>query len=111
MIAEAELLSELPINTIKFHQLQIIRNTFIENEFQKSPEDFVQFSLDGYIDFIISFIEKLNPGFVIERFAGEVPPRFLAVTPWKRIRYDQVLQQIEKRLEDRDSWQGKHYIF
>jgi uncharacterized protein len=45
-------------------------------------------------------------GFVIERFSGEVPPRFLAVTAWGFVRNDQVNVMIEKELEKQDTWQG-----
>jgi radical SAM protein (TIGR01212 family) len=106
MLAEAEILTRLPIHTIKFHQLQILKNTAISSEFNERPGDFLRFSLEEYVDFIIDFIEKLNPGIVIERFAGEAPPRYLAEPGWGLMRYDQVLNLVEKRLEERDSRQG-----
>jgi uncharacterized protein len=107
MLKEADILSALPIDNIKFHQLQIIRNTAMAKEFREKPEDFVRFSLEEYIEFIIDFVERLNPGFVIERFAGEVPPRFLEGEGWGLIRNDQVLNRIEKRMEERGTWQGR----
>ena len=55
------------------------------------------------------FLEKLNPEFVVERFAGEVPPRFLAGPGWGLIRNDQILNKFEKRLEELDTWQGKFF--
>ena len=70
-------------------------------------EAFHLFNLEEYIDFVIDFTERLNPSFVIERFAGEVPPRYLVSEPWMKLRYDQVLNLIEKRMEERDTWQGK----
>ena len=76
MLAEAEILSELPLNNIKFHQLQIIKGTQMEKEYQQNPETFTFFELEEYVEFIIRFLERLNPNFVVERFAGEVPPRF-----------------------------------
>lgn len=109
MLAEAEILSELPLNNIKFHQLQIVKNTAMAEEYASMPEDFHHFSLRDYIDFIIRFVEKLNPAFVIERFSGEVPPRFLAGPGWGLLRTDQVNVMIEKELEKRDTWQGKKY--
>jgi radical SAM protein (TIGR01212 family) len=109
MMMEAELISSLPVSNVKFHQLQIIKGTRMAMEYIESPGDFVQFTLGEYIEFIIDFVEKLNPGFVIERFAGEVPPRFLEGPGWGLIRNDQVLTMIEKRMEQRDSWQGKIY--
>lgn len=109
MMNEASILSALPIQNIKFHQLQIIKGTGMEMEFKEKPGDFIRFSLEDYIEFIIDFTEKLNPAFVIERFAGEVPPRFLAAPGWELIRNDQVLRKIEKRMEERGTWQGKKF--
>ncbi|PKP31637.1 MAG: TIGR01212 family radical SAM protein, partial [Bacteroidetes bacterium HGW-Bacteroidetes-17] len=103
MLAEAEILSKLPINNMKFHQLQIIKGTKMEEEFRLNPEKFTFFELADYIEFVIDFLEKLNPNIVIERFAGEVPPRFLAGPGWGLIRNDQILNLIEKRLEERNT--------
>jgi len=110
MLSQAQTLSRLPINNIKFHQLQIIKNTRMAEEFRNSPDDFLHFSLDEYIEFIIEFVEQLNPAFVIERFAGEVPPRFLAGPGWGRIRNDQILNRIERRLEENETWQGRKSV-
>jgi len=109
MLAEAEIVSALPLNNIKFHQLQIIKGTQMEKEYHEDPNQFEFFELDEYIDFIIRFLEKLNPAFVVERFAGEVPPRFLAGPGWGKIRNDQILTMIEKQLEERNTWQGKFF--
>lgn len=99
-------INKLPMNGIKFHQLQIIRNTKMEVEFQNNSSDFQQFTIDTYVPFIVDITERLNPNFVIERFAGEVPPRFLKENTWGLTRYDVVLQRIEKELERRGSYQG-----
>ena len=99
-------INKLPMNGIKFHQLQIIRNTKMEVEFQNKSSDFQQFTIDTYVPFIVDITERLNPNFVIERFAGEVPPRFLKENTWGLTRYDVVLQRIEKELERRGSYQG-----
>lgn len=107
MMAEAEILSKLPLNTLKFHQLQIVENTRMAFDYAQQPENFTFFTLDEYIELIVNFLELLNPKIVIERFAGEVPPRFLAGPGWGTIRYDQILQKIENRLEERNTWQGR----
>jgi len=109
MLAEAALISQLPLNNIKLHQLQIVKNTPMAAEFASNPAIFHHFSLNGYIGFVIRFVEQLNPAFVIERFSGEVPPRFLAAPAWGLIRTDQVNVMIERELEKRDTWQGKKY--
>ena len=105
----ADIISKLPLNNIKFHQLQLIKGTAMAELYCQKPEWFHRFSLEEYIDFIVDFIERLNPGIVIERFAGEVPPRFLAEPSWGLIRNDQILQSVEKKLEEKNTYQGKQY--
>lgn len=110
MLNAADIISELPLTTVKFHQLQIFKDTKMADEYLANPSDFHLFTLEDYIEFVIDFIERLNPGLVIERFAGEVPPRYLVSKPWLNLRYDQVLSLIEKRLEERNTYQGKKYL-
>ncbi|GAB1418554.1 TIGR01212 family radical SAM protein [Bacteroidales bacterium] len=109
MLDAAPLISALPLTTVKFHQLQIFKNTAMAKEFLAKPEDFSLFTLDEYIEFIVEFTARLRPSLIIERFAGEVPPRFLLTPPWQNLRYDQVLSRIEQRLLDKDWYQGMHW--
>ena len=106
-LKEVNSINQLPINGIKFHQLQIIKGTKMQQEFIEYPADFHIFTTENYIDFIVKITERLNPAFTIERFAGEVPPRYLFVNHWGLTRYDVILQKIEKRMEECDTWQGK----
>ena len=107
MMDMASAINALPLDTVKFHQLQIIKGTAMEREFSEKREDFVTFTLEGYIDFFVDFLERLRPDLRIERFAGEVPPRFVNETPWGLVRNPQLLEMLEKRLEERDTWQGR----
>ena len=109
MLDAADLISTLPLTTVKFHQLQIFKGTKMAEEYLQHPDAFHLFDLEEYIDFVIDFAERLNPDIVIERFAGEVPPRYLVSEPWMKLRYDEVLRKIEQRMEERDTWQGKRY--
>jgi hypothetical protein len=109
MLAMAETISALPLTTIKFHQLQIVKDTVMALQYLENPLQFQLFTLEEYVDFIVKFIERLNPDFVIERFTGEVPPRFLVNAPWGQLRADQAAVMIEQELERQDTWQGKYY--
>jgi len=109
MLNQVGIISGLPLKTVKFHQLQIIKGTTMEKEFRNNPGDFELFSWEEYLDFFISFLERLNPEIVVERFTGEAPPRFLTGAGWGRKRTDQLVNLIEKRLEELDTWQGKLY--
>ena len=106
----APIINRLPVNSVKFHQLQIIKGTQMEAEFARCPEKFVQWKLDEYLDFFIDFLELLRPDLYIERFAGEVPPRFVNSSPWGKVRNVELLQMLDKRLEQRNTWQGAKYM-
>jgi len=109
MMMQADIISGLPLTTVKFHQLQIIKGTAMEREFAANPSDFELFSWEEYLDFFIRFLERLNPSFVVERFTGEAPLRFLTGEGWGKKRTDQIVSLIEKRLEELDTWQGRLY--
>ena len=107
MLDACSLINDLPLRSVKFHQLQIVKGTQMEKEYAQMPQDFERFSLDEYLDFFVEMLERLRPDLFIERFVGEVPPRFVNETPWGLIRNVELLRLLEGRLQERDSWQGK----
>ena len=107
MLDACSLINDLPLRSVKFHQLQIVKGTQMEKEYAQMPQDFERFSLDEYLDFFVEMLERLRPDLFIERFVGEVPPRFVNETPWGLIRNAELLRLLEGRLQERDSWQGK----
>ncbi len=107
-LSAAELLSEWPLNNIKFHQLQVIYGTAMAHEYRERPEDFAEFSLEEYLQLMMEVIERLNPELVVERIAGEVTPGMSVREGWG-IRYDEVLKRFEALLERHDTWQGRLY--
>lgn len=109
LLGMAPIINSLPLNTVKFHQLQIIKGTAMEKEYENMPEDFLSFTLHGYVDFFVDFLELLRPDLYIERFAGEVPPRFVNHTPWGLIRNTELLRLLENRLQERNTYQGRLY--
>ena len=107
MLDSCALINELPIRSVKFHQLQIVKGTRMEREYAECPEDFERFTLDEYLDFFVDMLERLRPTLSIERFVGEVPPRFVNETPWGLIRNVELLRLLDQRLEGRQTWQGR----
>lgn len=107
MLDSCDLINALPLRSAKFHQLQIVKGTKMEKEYAEKPDDFTGFTLEGYIDFFTDMLERLRPDLFIERFAGEVPPRFVNETPWGLIRNVELLRLLDRRLEERDTWQGR----
>lgn len=107
MLDSCAMINVLPVRSVKFHQLQIVKGTRMEQEYAERPQDFERFTLEEYLDFFVDMLERLRPDLFIERFVGEVPPRFVNETPWGLIRNVELLRLLEKRLQERDSWQGK----
>ena len=108
-LSDVQLLNELRPKFVKFHQLQIFKNTAIETEYHDHPERFHPLSADDYVHFLCDYLERMTPEIVIERFSAEVPPRYLAVSPWHLLRHDALVRKIEEELAGRDTYQGLRY--
>ena len=109
LLGQCRFISSLPLHSVKFHQLQIVKGTRMEKEFSQVPQDFLRLSLPDYLDMVIDILERLRPDLYIERVAGEVPPRFVNETQWGLIRNFQILHLLDERLSERNTWQGRLY--
>ena len=109
LLGQCRFISSLPLHSVKFHQLQIVKGTRMEKEFAQVPQDFLRLSLPDYLDMVIDILERLRPNLYIERVAGEVPPRFVNETQWGLIRNFQILHLLDERLSERNTWQGRLY--
>ena len=100
MMDEAEIINTLPLTSVKFHQLQIIRGTRMEEEYRIKRQEFHEFTLDSYLDFMAEFIPRLRNDIYIDRFASEVPPRYLSPLQkgWGLIRYQELLAMLRQRM-------------
>lgn len=107
MLAQCGRINALPLDSVKFHQLQIVRGTAMEREFAARPQDFLQWTLDEYLDLIVDILERLRPDICIERVAGEVPPRFVTSLRWGMIRNFEILRLLDEKLVARNAWQGR----
>ena len=107
LLEQTSLINDMPLRSVKFHQLQIIKGTAMEREYARNPGDFLRFGMEEYLDFVIDILERLRPDLYIERIAGEVPPRFVNETPWGLVRNFELLRMLDKRLEERGTWQGR----
>jgi len=106
MMNHAKMVSQLPINTLKIHHLQIVKHTMMAVQFKKTPEMFTFMELDEYIDFVVDFVEKLKPEIIIERFFSESPASML-IHPKYGLKNFEVKHLVEKRLEEREATQGR----
>ena len=106
LIAQVELINALPLTTIKFHQLQLFRGTPLAREWDEHPERFRFWTIEEYLDLFVEILRRLRPDIVVERFAGEAPPRYHHTEGWGLVRNEQLLAMLDKRLELRGVHQG-----
>ncbi|MDR1672430.1 MAG: TIGR01212 family radical SAM protein [Bacteroidales bacterium] len=109
MLAEVGIINRLPLQTLKLHQLQIPVDTAFAREYAAHPERFRLFRMEEYINFVVRFLEQLRPDMVLERFANEMPPRYLIAPNWGKFRNVELWRMLERRLEELDTWQGRLY--
>lgn len=106
--AQAATISSLPLDTLKLHQLQLIKGTRMAEEYETSPRDFHLYSADEYVDLVIDFVELLRPDIVLERFVSQSPSSLLAVPGWGLKNYEFV-EKVRRRMKERKTWQGRLY--
>ena len=108
IMKQAAMLSQLPLTTLKLHQLQLIKGTRMAEEYFENPADFSLFDLNDYIETVIDYIERLRPNIVLERFASQSPKELLIAPDWG-IKNHELVDKVKKRMRERCTWQGRLY--
>lgn len=107
-------INALGIDFIKFHQLQIYRNTAMEREWREHPERFLfgtQSSTEEYADLLIEIIRRLDPRIAIERLASQAPRNLIVHSPLKGIRPHELRDMVVNRMLAENLRQGDLYPF
>ena len=106
MLASVDAVAALPCDGIKLQLLHVLKNTDLASLYESDP--FPVFSLEDYCDFIVTCVEHLPPRMVVHRLTGD-GPRSLLIAPLWSTDKKRVLNTIQKRFRERDTWQGKLY--
>ena len=106
LIAGARELAALPLDALKFHQLQIVRSTRLANQYRAAPGSVPLLSPESYLNAVIDMLEHLPPTLKIQRLGSEVPPQVLVSPDWG-IRLWKFPAMLEAHLHARDTWQGR----
>lgn len=104
-VRQANIISALPIDILKLHQLQIIRGTQLAAEYEHQP--FNLYTADEYIDLCRRYIERLRPDMVLERFVSQSPKELLVAPKWGLKNYE-FANRFVNYMKRMDSWQGKY---
>ncbi len=105
MLNTTKLLNDLEIDGIKIHMLYITHNTELASIYEK--ENFPILTKEEYIDIIIDELELLNENIVIERITGD-PIKEELITPSWLLKKFCILNDIDKEMVKRDTYQGKN---
>ncbi|MDH5396917.1 MAG: TIGR01212 family radical SAM protein [Cyclobacteriaceae bacterium] len=99
-------ISDLPINTLKLHQLQIVKHTVMALQYKDQPDMFHLYTVEEYIDLITDFVALLRTDIIIERFISQAPHHLLIAPVWGLKNFE-IVDKVEKRLVEKGLWQGK----
>lgn len=105
-IRQAEIISSLPLDILKIHQMQIIRNTRLAEIYEKTP--FHVYSVEEYIQLIARYIQHLRPSLVLERFVSQSPASMLIAPKWGLKNYE-FTNLLHNYLKENDIKQGSEY--
>ncbi len=100
-------IAKMPVWGVKLQLLHILKSTELARQYEAAP--FPLFTLEEYCDFVIDCIELLPQNMVIHRLTGDGPRKLLIAPLWSTDK-KRVLNTIEKRFRERDTWQGKKNI-
>lgn len=101
-------LGQLPITSLKLHQLQILKGTQMAAEYMSSPEHFSLFSPEAYAEVICQLLRAMPRHLYIDRFVSQSPPEMLLAPKWGIKNY-QFVQIVQRLMETNDWWQGDLY--
>lgn len=104
MLETVKHINQLDIQGIKIHMLHIVKDTPLANLYQKKP--FHVLTKEEYIDIVIDELELLRPEIVIHRITGD-PVKEDLITPAWLLKKFCVLNDIDKEMVKRNSYQGK----
>ncbi len=100
ILHHAEVISQLPLTTLKLHQLQLIRHTRMAQEYAAHPELFRLFTVDEYIELVADFISRLTPAIYLERFVSQSPKELLIAPDWGLKNFE-FTAKVHKKLQER----------
>lgn len=80
MLHQASTISQLPLDILKLHQLQIIKGTPLAKEYEAHP--FHVFTAEEYVNLVIRYVSQLRNDLVLERFVSQSPPNMVIAPKW-----------------------------
>ena len=106
-LRQASVISSMPIDILKIHQMQIIRGTRLAEEFAANP--FHIYTVDEYIKLIAEYIQRLRPDLILERFVSQSPKELLIAPHWGLKNYE-FTNLLVNCLKQNKIYQGQFFL-
>ena len=100
-------ISKTRIDILKLHQLQIVKNTFLANEYLE--KQFHVYDVDEYIELVASFIQHTRKDIVFDRFASQSPADMIIAPKWG-IKSHEFTDKLDNYLRKNEIYQGQSII-
>lgn len=106
MLAMADELSTRPVEFLKIHQLQVVKDTALADLYASRP--FPTFAYAEYLSLLADFLDRLSPDIVLQRLFAAAPEDILVAPAWNKTR-SEFLNDLDALMEERGSFQGRLY--
>lgn len=106
-VRQATIMSQLGLNVLKIHQMQIIRGTRLAQMYAENP--FHLYSPEEYSELIVRYLEHLSEDMVVERFASQSPKEMLIAPKWGLKNYE-LTNLIVNKMKREGRRQGSLFV-
>ena len=97
MLATVDAVNNLPVDVVKFHQLQLLRGTRMAADIEQGLYDVHRFTPESYASLCARIVGRLRDDIAIERFVSQSPPELLIYPRWGLKNY-QFTDKVNKEL-------------
>ena len=97
MMRTVEAINGLPLSTVKFHQLQVIRGTELARQLQAGEVEVIRWTAEEYAQVCVRVLQRLRPDIAVERFVSQSPGELLIFPRWglKNYQFANLLRKME----------------
>ena len=106
MVETAQRVAELHPDEIKLHSLYVLEGTKMAEKFRNGG--YLPLERDHYVELVVNVLERMPPDTVVGRLTGDGDSKMLLAPFWTR-RKREVLNEIDKKFYDKNTWQGKRF--
>ena len=105
----AEKISQLPISTLKLHQMQVLKGTRLESLYFENKSVFADLSLENYVRIVANFLDMLNPEIIVERLTSESPREMVLYPDWNGRKNFEVSHIVNAFMKKNGMFQGRRF--